>query len=393
MQTSVTRFLGIEDPIVQAPIGGLSNPRLAAAVSNAGGLGMIAMTWMAPDEIREVVRATRVAHLRAVRDQPDPRRASRRAARGGTRDRGEGRLLLLGRSRAVPAPPSTTPARWRCSPWAAPRRRVPRSTPGVDVIVAQGWEAGGHVWGEVSTLALVPAVVDAVGNVPVIAAGGIVDGRGLAAVLTLGAGAAWMGTRFVASEEAPAHPDYIARVIEADETDTFHSKLFDVGWPDAAHRVLRNATVDAWEAAGRPASGNRPGEGEVLAHRPDGRAILRYESVAVRVGTTGNVGDLSLWAGQGVGPGPRGAAGRADRAPNRQRGGGDPRRLRQPGLVRRLPAEARVARPRSARQMGRCRRISLRPEPRAPAGRTPSVQPSARRDRRAPADRRPGEPA
>lgn len=121
---------------------------------------------------------------------------------------------------------------------------------GVDIIVAQGWEAGGHVWGEVSTLTLVPAVVDAVGTTPVIAAGGIADGRGLAAVLALGAGAAWMGTRFVASVEAPAHPDYVARVLGAAETGTFHSKLFDIGWPDAAHRVLRNATIDAWlEAA------------------------------------------------------------------------------------------------------------------------------------------------
>ncbi len=72
---------------------------------------------------------------------------------------------------------------------------------GVDAVVAQGWEAGGHVWGEVSTLALVPRVVDAVAPLPVVAAGGIADGRGLAAVLLLGAEGAWIGTRFVASRE------------------------------------------------------------------------------------------------------------------------------------------------------------------------------------------------
>ena len=299
MQTSVTRFLGIEDPIVQAPIGGLSNPRLAAAVSNAGGLGMIAMTWMEPDEIREVVRATRVLTsepfgINLILDEPRDEQLAAALDTG---------VKVVSFFWGDPAPylaavhDAGAVAMHTVGSAAEARAAVEA---GVDVIVAQGWEAGGHVWGEVSTLALVPAVVDSVGNVPVIAAGGIVDGRGLAAVLALGAGAAWMGTRFVASEEAPAHPDYISRVIDADETATFHSRLFDVGWPDAAHRVLRNATVDAWISAGRPATGKRPGEGEVIAQR-DGADIVRYSSVSPRVGMTGNVADLSLWAGQGVG--------------------------------------------------------------------------------------------
>lgn len=300
MQTSVTRILGTEQPIIQAPIGGLSNPRLAAAVSNAGGLGMIAMTWAEPDEIRESVRATQALTTQPfginliIEERQDERLAV--VLESGVKivsffwgdpvpylsavhDAGALALLTVGS--------------------AAEARAAVEA--GVDVIVAQGWEAGGHVWGEVSTLALVPAVVDAVGDIPVIAAGGIADGRGLAAVLVLGAGAAWMGTRFVASEEAPTHPDYVAGVLAARETGTFHSSLFDIGWPDAAHRVLRNGTIDAWLAAGRPAPGERPGEGEVLALRADGSEIARYESVSPRIGTTGNVADLSLWAGQGVG--------------------------------------------------------------------------------------------
>ena len=84
---------------------------------------------------------------------------------------------------------------------------------GVDVVVAQGWEAGGHVWGRVATLPLVPAVVDAVAPVPVIAAGGIGDARGVAAVLALGAQAAWLGTRFLLAEEMPIHEDYRRRLI------------------------------------------------------------------------------------------------------------------------------------------------------------------------------------
>ena len=134
-----------------------------------------------------------------------------------------------------------------------------------------------------------------------IAAGGIADGRGLAAVLTLGAGAAWMGTRFVASLESPAHPDWVVKILRSAETDTYHSSLFDIGWPDAPHRVLRNRTIDAWIEAGRPPSGERPGEGEVIARRPDGSEIVRYQSVSVRDTATGDIDALSLWAGQGVG--------------------------------------------------------------------------------------------
>src|SRR5262249_58013889 len=86
---------------------------------------------------------------------------------------------------------------------------------GVDVVVAQGWEAGGHVWGKVATLPLVPAVVDAVAPVPVLAAGGIGDARGVAAVLALGAQAAWVGTPFLLATEAPLHEEYRRRLIAA----------------------------------------------------------------------------------------------------------------------------------------------------------------------------------
>jgi len=171
---------------------------------------------------------------------------------------------------------------------------------GADVIVAQGFEAGGHVWGQVVTLALVPAVVDAVAPVPVVAAGGIADGRGLAAVLSLGAAAAWIGTRFLMSREATIHPRYRERLAEAAETDTYYGTLFDVGWPDGPHRVLRNETVAAWERAGRPPSGQRPGEGEEIALTPEG-GLVRYGDVTPQPDAAGDIDNLSLWAGQGVG--------------------------------------------------------------------------------------------
>jgi nitronate monooxygenase len=172
---------------------------------------------------------------------------------------------------------------------------------GVDVVVAQGWEAGGHVWGKIATLPLVPAVVDAVAPIPVIAAGGIGDARGVAAVLALGAQAAWVGTGFLLATETPLHEEYRRRLIAAAETDAkWYADLYDVGWPNAPHRALRNTTAETWEAAGCPDSGSRPGEGESIARRPSGETIARYSSAMPLEGTTGDVEALSLWAGQSV---------------------------------------------------------------------------------------------
>ena len=159
---------------------------------------------------------------------------------------------------------------------------------GVDVIVAQGWEAGGHVWGQVTTLALVPRVVDAVPELPVLAAGGIADGRGIAAVLALGAEAAWIGTRFLLTHEARVHADYQKRLQEATEADTLYTRRFSDGWPDASHRVL-NRPQD-WERAE-----------EIIARYSDGEAISQLSSSLPAPGITGNIDAMCLYAGQSVG--------------------------------------------------------------------------------------------
>ena len=172
---------------------------------------------------------------------------------------------------------------------------------GVDVIVAQGVEAGGHVRGTTSTLALVPAVVDAVAPIPVVAAGGIADARGVVAALALGAQAAWIGTRFLLAAEANVHASYRSRLLAARASDAVHTEAFDGGWPRAPHRVLRNATLTAWEAAGRPAAPDRPGEGEIVATAPNGSALNRYHMAMPQSGTRGDIEAMALYAGQGVG--------------------------------------------------------------------------------------------
>jgi NAD(P)H-dependent flavin oxidoreductase YrpB (nitropropane dioxygenase family) len=286
-------------PVVQAPIGRATTPELAAAVSNAGGLGMLALSWTRPDQVRGRIQAVQALTSKAfgvnlVLQWPQQERLS----------------LCLDEQVAVvstfwgdPAPyvPRVRDAgalHVHTVASAAEARRAVDA--GVDAVVAQGAEAGGHVWGDVSTLALVPAVVDAVHPVPVLAAGGIADGRGLAAALALGASAGWIGTRFVASDEANAHPEYQARLRAASETDTSYGTVFDGGWPDAPHRTLRNSTLAAWEAAGRPPAGRRPGEGEAVGTGGRGAPLPRYSSDLPTRTLTGDVEATALYAGQGT---------------------------------------------------------------------------------------------
>ena len=296
MSTALRELLGIERPIVQAPMSDITG--LAAAVSNAGALGMVTLTWSA--DIGAVVRETAALTARPFGGNfvltSDHHDHLDQALEAGLKivsfmwgdpssyvktvhDAGGIALHTVGSAEEA-------------------RRSV---AAGVDVIVAQGWEAGGHVWGRVATLPLVPAVVDAVAPVPVIAAGGIGDARGVAAVLALGAQAAWLGTRFLMAEEMPIHEDYRRRLIAAAETDPqLYANLYEVGWPDSPHRALRNSTANAWEAAGRPPLAQRPGAGDVIAHFASGEAIVRYEPAPPMVGTTGEIEALSMWAGQGV---------------------------------------------------------------------------------------------
>ena len=301
MKTALCERLGIEVPIIQAPMGGAVGPKLAAAVSNAGALGMLVL-WRA--DIQEVRRQIR--EMRALTSQPfgvnlnlEFPQEERLAV---CLDEGVPVISFFWRdpSRLVPRAKAGGAIVLHTVGSAADAKRAVEC--GVDIVVAQGWEAGGHVRGTVATLPLVPAVVDAISPVPVVAAGGVADGRGLAAVLSLGAAGAWIGTRFLASHEASIHPRYRERLLTATENDTVYlENLFDVRWPNAPHRTLRNKTVEVWEVAGRPPSGKRPGEGEVIATSKANGPIVRYQSYTPGVDADGDIDALSMWAGQGVG--------------------------------------------------------------------------------------------
>ena len=123
---------------------------------------------------------------------------------------------------------------------------------GAEGLIVQGSEAGGHNRAAAATFSLLPAVIDAVPSVPVIAAGGIADGRTVAAALALGAVAVWVGTRLLASFEANAHPQYKDRVIAAGVGDTARHLIFGPEFPNASTRGLRNRIVREWERRDDP---------------------------------------------------------------------------------------------------------------------------------------------
>jgi len=301
LTTSLCRFLGITHPIIQAPI--WSSPELVAAVSNTGGLGMIQATWLEIGDLRNTIAAVRrktshpfgVNFVLSLTEEQD--HANLDAAL-------EAGVPIVSTFWADPAPVverihSAGALALHTVGSAEEARRVVDL--GVDAVVAQGVEAGGHVWGQVGTMVLTPAVVDAVPDAHVIAAGGIADGRGLAAALALGAGAVWIGTRLLLAREANFHAAYRREVMAARETDTVLSSLFDDGWPDAPHRCLINDTVEAWLAAGRPGPGQRPNEGEIVAYDETGEPVTRYSMMEPTEDMTGRVTSIAMYAGQGVG--------------------------------------------------------------------------------------------
>lgn len=281
LTTKLTQLLKIDMPIIQAPIGSASCPALVAAVSNAGGLGMLSITWRSLDDTRHAIWETK-----RLTNKPfgvnlvlewNPEERLQIAL--------ENSVPVISFFWGDPSPYIEQVHRNGSTVMHTVGNAAevkPLISAGVDVLVAQGIEAGGHVWGQVGTFTLLPSVVDVARDKPVAAAG------------------VWLGTRFVASEEAYAHALYKQKVLEATETDTVYSTLFDRGWENAPHRTLRNSTVEMWEEAGRPIT-NRPGEGETIAHHPDGREIEHYEDTMPLPGMTGEVEKLALYAGQSSG--------------------------------------------------------------------------------------------
>jgi len=243
LRTPICDMLGIEVPILLAGMGGVSYAELCAAVSNAGGFGTLGMAGRSRDEIRDEIKKTReltdkpfgVDLLAAV-----PESLERTAD-----------IIIEGGAKAfisgLGVPPPHLVKKFHDAGLkvmnvnGTVKHARAAEAGGLDAVVAQGTEAGGHT-GRIAGLALIPQIVDAV-KVPVIAAGSIVDGRGLAAALALGAQGVWMGTRFIASREAHAGALYKQVILDAGDEDTIVTRAYS-GKP---MRVFKNEWTADWE--------------------------------------------------------------------------------------------------------------------------------------------------
>lgn len=218
MQTEITELLGIQYPIIQGGMAWVAEHHLAAAVSEAGGLGLIGAANAPAEWVREQIRAAKNLTeqpfgVNIMLMSPYADEVAQVVAEEGVK------VVTTGAGS-----PEKYMERWKQSgirvipvvASVALAKRMERC--GADAVVAEGCESGGHV-GESTTMALVPQVVDAV-QIPVIAAGGIADGRGIAAAFMLGAKAVQMGTRFIATQEAQVHESYKKQVLRAKDIDT-----------------------------------------------------------------------------------------------------------------------------------------------------------------------------
>ena len=252
LHTRLCDLLGVDHPILNAPMGGTAIGTLAAAVSNAGGFGMIGGTsGGGPDWLRTQIQIARSKTSRPfgvgfISSFPKLDDLVQVAL--------DEQVAVINHSFADPTP-YVAEAKTRGVRVFAQVQSVAQAQraakAGVEAIIAQGTEAGGHT-GVAGTLALLPAVVDAVGDIPVLAAGGIADGRGLAAVLLLGAVGVSLGTRFVASEEWGGGAWEQQAVLTATADDTIRTAVYDqirgANFPAGiADRVLRNQFNTTWE--------------------------------------------------------------------------------------------------------------------------------------------------
>jgi enoyl-[acyl-carrier protein] reductase II len=245
LRTDICDRLGIQYPVILAGMGGVSMHKLVAAVSNAGGLGVIGAATLDAEGLRREIRKTReltgkpfaVDLLAPIPDMIRPQMrvffdegvkvfvaglAVPQDFIDEMHERGVTVIVMIGKV----------------------RHAVKAERAGADIVAAQGTEAGGHT-GEVGGMALIPQVVDAV-KIPVLAAGGIADGRGLVAALALGAQGAVIGTRFIATPEAQASPAYRRAILQSSESDTVRTRCY-TGKPA---RTIRNPYNEAWERKG-----------------------------------------------------------------------------------------------------------------------------------------------
>jgi len=287
IETALTNLFGLQHPIVLAPMGRIAGGRLAAAVSNAGGLGLVGGGYGDAQWLATELSLARQGTMRAWGVGFITWSAHRSVVELALRHGPDAVMLSFGDPEPYARMVKASGAALICQVQDLEEaQRAVRA--GADLIVAQGTEGGGH-GGRRSTLSLVPAVADAVAPIPVVAAGGIADGRGLAAALMLGAHGALIGTRFYAALESLGHPEAKRRICAARGDETARTRVFDVvrglAWPEKyPGRALRNAFLQRWHGH----------EAELAEAVPAERR--RYQSAA----DERDFDTAAVWAGESV---------------------------------------------------------------------------------------------
>ncbi len=289
LETAFTRLVGCTVPIQLAGMGSILSPELAAAVSNAGALGQLTFAGIEVDDAQK-----RLDKLTSLTTKPfgvnqlipylnrDILALSARKAKVIDFFWGDPDPELISMVHEAGALAS-----WQVGSVV---EAMAAEKAGCDFIIAQGVEAGGHIRGTLGLMPLLAQVLDKVA-IPVLGAGGIGSGRGIAAVLAAGASGARMGTRFIAAAESNAHPDYVRAIISAQAEDSVRTNRFEVDCPlcPSTHGVLRSA-LDAAEAF----------DGSFVAEL-DGEPVAKFRGTPPFKGFTGNIGAMACYAGQSVG--------------------------------------------------------------------------------------------
>jgi len=291
-------LFGLKYPIFEAPHGFATSPDLAIAVSNAGAMGALAglrtpeEATKAVSKVRAATKGTFFVNYLLSCDSTSLQAALDAGAPIVQFSWGMPTREMVSAVRAAGA-------KLGMQVTSAESARAALDL-GADYLVCQGTEAGGHVQANRGLYEALPIVLKEAGQTPVVASGGIGNGQGIRKALLADASAAMLGTRFVSTIESNAHPAYKQALMAAHSKDTVFTVCFQDGWPGATHRVLRNRTFVMWDAAGCPPVGNRPGEGDVVATRPDGSKVPRYYFESARRGFEGAVTECALFAGLSV---------------------------------------------------------------------------------------------
>ena len=290
MRTRLTELLDIEHPVMLAGMGGVSYSALVAAVSEAGGIGTFGASTMRPGQLVE-----EIATVKTLTSKPfgvDLLTAFEGQVESGIQTVIEGGARIFVAGLGVPREvidllhSNNVLVGSMCG---KVRHAIAAAASGCDFVVAQGTEAGGHT-GLVATMALVPQVVDAVGTqIPVVAAGGLFDGRGLAAALALGADGVWIGTRFIATPEAQAVNGYKEALLASAEDGTVISRSYT----GKTCRVVRNEWTNHFET--------NPGELQPFPQQAFASAKAGVNHLGYPSGTSVEVAKEFMPAGQGVG--------------------------------------------------------------------------------------------